>query len=341
MKQEPTFAPAAGASAKIGVPIWHPCPLRLDDSPPEGQEPSQRPASARVLRLAPLLMGAWADMVFPYRTPATIEPDLPPFPCASPYLGPGQCAGCGDLLPQPPSFYAQINGAPWGGPEKAALIHGLGPWAKAVSAAAVFFLSSASVALGALAWNVSHPRFVHSLEASQATPQPLPPQAHKQREVHTIRHTVKALDEEPPAHRASGGVEPSLALGTVGYPTHAPDALFRRAGKLVAAGVDLVLTETTIADRSLEDIERELAPSARILPTGDGRGIQISILPEGSIARAAGLQPGDLVTAVNGYALSTPEALIEAYGSVQQSRIALIEAQRGSRRVVLKVGFAR
>jgi membrane-associated protease RseP (regulator of RpoE activity) len=280
-------------------------------------------------------------MVFPYRTPATIEPDLPPFPCASPYLGPGQCAGCEDFRPHPRAFYAQINGTPWGEPERAALVSGLGPWAKAVSAAAVFFLSSASVALGALAWNVTHPYSFHPLEAAQATPRPPPSQANKRREVHTIQHTVKVEDEVQPTLRTRVVVEPILALGTVGFRSHAPEDLWRRAGKLVAAGVDLVLTETTIADRSIEDIERELAPAARILPTGDGRGIQLSILPEGSIARAAGLQPGDLVTAVNGYALSTPDALIEAYGSVQRSRVALIEVQRGTRPVVLKVGFAR
>jgi S1-C subfamily serine protease len=108
----------------------------------------------------------------------------------------------------------------------------------------------------------------------------------------------------------------------------------------VAAGVDLVLTETTLAARSMDDLEREFTPSARIAPTEERQGIRIASLPRGSIARAAGLQDGDVITAVNGYALSSPDAALEAYESLRRSRAAIIELRRGAALVVLKVGFA-
>jgi hypothetical protein len=241
-------------------------------------------------------------MVFPYRTLATIEPDLPPSPCRSPPLDPA--------------------------------------WIKAVCAAGIFFLGTASAAMISLAAGATHPRPAARAMAPaahlEAAPMPPRPALHAAPgEVASIRHAT--LEEEAP--RWTG---PSLALSALGHPTHAPEELWSRAGKLVAAGVDIVLTETRIADRDLvEDVERELSPSARILPAGGGQGIQISSLPAGSIARSAGLQRGDVITAVNGHALSTPSAVIAAYASVRQTSEAVLEVHRGGRPVVLKVGLAR
>ena len=141
------------------------------------------------------------------------------------------------------------------------------------------------------------------------------------------------------APRTAGGAV--FSLSALGRPTHAPDELFRRAKALTAAGIDLLLTETRITTSTRDAIERDLTPSARIAPALVLPGIRIWSLPPGSLARAAGLTEGDLITAVNGYTLDTPDAALAAYTSLRQGNAAVVELLRAGRPMVIKVDWTQ
>ena len=111
----------------------------------------------------------------------------------------------------------------------------------------------------------------------------------------------------------------------------------RKLELLAAAGVDVVVTESSLTHRSVKEMEHELGPSAQIRPSADVGGVRIASLAPGSIARAAGLQEGDVVTAVNGYPLASPSDLLMAYASALEAQSAVIELRRGPRAVVLRL----
>lgn len=118
---------------------------------------------------------------------------------------------------------------------------------------------------------------------------------------------------------------------------HSPDELWRHTTRLVAERADVVLTETALPARALQDLEHELGSTTRIEPRADGAGIEIKKLHPESLARAAGFQEGDVITAVNGFALGKPDAVLEAYTSVRRERSAVVEIRRGERRVLLRL----
>jgi hypothetical protein len=210
-------------------------------------------------------------------------------------------------------------------------------WAKVVSLLALVFLATSTATMAILAWNVN--ATWRAMTALKTAP-PLKP----------VTPPARPPEGPPVQRRAdvnTGAQAPSTALGTVfslsalGRPTHAPDELFRRAKALTAAGIDLLLTETRITTSTRDDIERELTPSARIAPALVLPGIRIWSLPPGSLARAAGLTEGDLVTAVNGYTIDTPDAALAAYTSLRQGQSAVIELLRAGRHMVIKVDWTQ
>lgn len=289
-------------------------------------------------------------MVAPYRTPALVEPspDLPPIPAPCACSGP--CARCSVVCVHAP---CPCCSAPRGPRRARGLFRAGGLWTKAVTVASLLLLSGATASVMALAWKVtttpdaptaagahkSHPSVptVTSPEPAAifvATP-PAPswPSPRWQSTLSRPPEPARTQDavSRPP------GARPSFDLGSLGRPTHAPDELWTRAAKLAAAGARIVLTETSLAHQSASDLEEAFGPAARIVQNDDFPGVRVVRLPAGSIARAAGLQDGDVVTAVNGHALSSPAALLDAYTSVRQSRTAVIELHRGGHPVVLRI----
>jgi len=134
---------------------------------------------------------------------------------------------------------------------------------------------------------------------------------------------------------------PTFSLSVLGKPTHAPGELWGRARKLGAAGFDVVLTRSRLPGRSADALDGELPFTAKIAPVSGVPGIAIASMPPGSIARAAGLQEGDLITAVNGHAISSPDAALSAYSSLRHHELAVVELRRGGRLVVLKIGWGK
>lgn len=216
-----------------------------------------------------------------------------------------------------------------------------GPWARAVTVAAIFSMSGASASVMALAWKITTapPVDVAGTRAQVAPALAAPPTAPER-----LVPPLRARRSPPPVYTLESdaatplaGTGPSMALSALGRPTHAPNDLWMRAVHLASTGADVVLTESSLTRRSVNDLENELGPSALILPSADLPGIRIASLAPGSIARAAGLQQGDVITAVNGYPLASPTDLLAAYASVLGTQTAVIELRRGPRTVVLRL----
>lgn len=68
---------------------------------------------------------------------------------------------------------------------------------------------------------------------------------------------------------------------------------------------------------------------------GQVAGFQLTYAAKSSIAAALGLQRGDVVQAVNGLALSSPDALLEIYGRLSQQTSFSADVLRGGKRVTL------
>jgi membrane-associated protease RseP (regulator of RpoE activity) len=280
-------------------------------------------------------------MVAPYRTPATLEPspDTDTVTCAAPCGCLGVCARPAVLC-----LHAPCSHAPAAVKGRRARARG-GLWTKAVTVSALVLLSGATASVMALAWKVTAagPADVaagaHLAPSSATMAEPAKTAKTKWQKPHrrSKRGRPAARAPEKDAKAVLAGAGPSLDLSSLGSPTHAPEDLWARAEKLAAAGVDVVLTETSVASRWVNDLEGALGSAAQIVPNVDFPGIRIVSLAPGSIARAAGLQEGDVVTAVNGHALTSPEVLPAAHASVCQSRAAVVELRRGGRAVVLRL----
>jgi membrane-associated protease RseP (regulator of RpoE activity) len=238
-------------------------------------------------------------MTTPYRTPASIDPD-----------------------PTPPGRSKTLD-----------------RWVRAVSGAAVIFLLAASATMFAMIHDLvrspriqgvpeaNHVARAPSIAAEAARPPPAPPQC-----------ASPPPREAPPPRAVLAPLAP-LGLASLGAATHDPSALLARAARLRQDGADLTLTRSLLpmpVDRALAEA---FAPHARIAARFAAGGVEIQSLPTGSTALLAGLQRGDVVTAVNGQALTRPESALDAYRSVLATGIAVIEVIRGERRIVLEARF--
>ena len=241
-------------------------------------------------------------MVFPYRTPASIDPE-----------------------PQPAFVTTRT----------------LDRWLRAVSGAAVLFLLTATAMMFSLMRDIVESSRIHGNPAKNHLAKTAAPEV---------------VASPPPPSRAPlppstcGGLPPRqassprallapLGLSSLGASTHDPSALLARATRLRSEGADLTLTRSLLplpVDRALAEA---FAPHARIAAGFATGGIEILSLPRGSTAALAGLQRGDVVTAVNGHALTKPEAALDAYSSVLATGIAVLEVIRDERRIVLEARF--
>lgn len=208
-------------------------------------------------------------------------------------------------------------------------------WLKAVSVAALIFLATSTATMMVLISSVQKTwRMVEAARLHRPSPSPPPPP----RPLIPPQQVAAPAPPPPPPPMASPPVAPAFFLSGLGLPTHAPAELFRRATALRTAGIDVTLTETRITAGAAYDPSGVVA--RRIVPLPRAQGIRISKLPEDAIERMIGLQEGDVLTAMNGYTLDSPDAARAAYASVQASGAAVLELRRGTRPMVIKVlGF--
>ena len=143
-----------------------------------------------------------------------------------------------------------------------------------------------------------------------------------------------------PLVEADLNVAPSLLAALIPE-THDPLVLLSRARKLREAGVDMQLVHTELS-ASAAAAGVFGFPSARIVPlTIDGQNVAFRLagLQKASAATRAGLENGDVVLSVNGFALDTPEHALTGYQLAQLRKGAVIELLRDGRRLVLDVSW--
>lgn len=134
---------------------------------------------------------------------------------------------------------------------------------------------------------------------------------------------------------------PPFLLGHSGPESHDPDVLLTRALRFVRDGLDLKIERTTLSPAELT--EAIGAGSWPVLPFKHKDVLVGFVLDPARDAhdagplRRLGLERGDVITAVNGHPLSSPDRAIEAYSHVRDRQKALFEILRGQRRVVLLV----
>jgi hypothetical protein len=240
-------------------------------------------------------------MVFPYRTPASIDPETP-----------GE-----------------------------ARTRTLDRWVRAVSAAAVIFLLTASAMMFSLMRELVGSRRFHGHPARSPVAQMVSQEAAMKPPPPAKAPPPPRCDAPPPAREASSPrtfLAP-LGLSSLGAPTHDPTLLLARAARLRADGADLTMTRSLLPMPAARALGEAFAPHARIAAGFATGGIEIQSLPTGSPALLAGLQRGDVVNAVNGHALTRPESALDAYSSVLATGVAVLEIIRDQRRVVLEVRF--
>jgi membrane-associated protease RseP (regulator of RpoE activity) len=208
-------------------------------------------------------------------------------------------------------------------------------WVRAVSGAAVIFLLAASATMFAMIHDLVRSRQFQGNPASNNVARS--PSVEAPREPPQLRAPPPPPQCAAPPPRAF--VAP-LGLASLGRATHDPTLLLARAARLRNDGAELTLTRSLLpmpVDRALAEA---LAPHARIAARFAAGGVEIQSLPAGSTALLAGLQRGDVVTAVNGHALTRPESALDAYSSVLSTGIAVLEVIRGERRIVLEARFS-
>jgi hypothetical protein len=144
----------------------------------------------------------------------------------------------------------------------------------------------------------------------------------------------RSADPRPPFPRATGALPwpPAILATAEKSVTHDPQELFARAERLAVKGADLTLRETRLSSASLP-----LGGSTGLHPIfREGQPLGVKVSRPGPLLEGAGLESGDLVTAVNGYAYpEDPRRWVEPF--LQPSGNAVIEVLRGARRVVLSV----
>jgi membrane-associated protease RseP (regulator of RpoE activity) len=242
-------------------------------------------------------------MVGPYRIPGPVEPDFPAR-CSAP---PEPCT-CSVRSPERPRFANSIA---------AALIASgaLSPgYAKAVAAAATTALLVVSACLSALTYTA----VLHEARRMRGNAK------HPQ-------HT--AIAAQAPLVQARAGVDP---IGGLGQDTHAVGELWRRAEALAASGADVTLARATLP----RTIAEEDAATLHVVPEAHWGGLRIAEVGERSAAALAGVRKGDVITAVNGFALRAPEDAVRAFGAIREEHALVAELWRHGQRVVLRVDWS-
>lgn len=110
----------------------------------------------------------------------------------------------------------------------------------------------------------------------------------------------------------------------------------RRGGPEVASA-DVRQVDEKTYEISREDVERQLsnlsalATQARVVPSfknGKANGFKIFSIRPGSLYQKLGLQNGDVIRKINGYAIDSPEKALEIYSKLRESSRIEVELER-------------
>ncbi len=210
--------------------------------------------------------------------------------------------------------------------------------ATAASLASVHYIQNVqlrALAPGRAARRSSRPQLVgvagnvaSVVNASNPTPQPAAPYA---------LPPTAALPPQAPEGPAS-------ILANAGPTTHDPAYLVARARRLADAGADVSVVSLRLPLAALDHAVQAMltAPgSTRISPLyreGRAAGLRIQS-PSDPLMGLAGIRDGDVLTAVNGYALPTLESAAGPFDRAIDERLFVAELIRDAHRVVLVISW--
>jgi len=104
-----------------------------------------------------------------------------------------------------------------------------------------------------------------------------------------------------------------------------------------AASAEVRQVDDNTYEISREDVERQLsnlsalATQARVVPSfkdGKANGFKIFSIRPGSLYQKLGLQNGDVIRKINGYAIDSPEKALEIYAKLRESTRIEVELER-------------
>jgi hypothetical protein len=262
-------------------------------------------------------------MLGPYRVPGPVEPDSharPEIRCSA-----VRTVGCGTMPPAPPRFPASIGGA-------------LSPARRPVPAR--FFLQTltAAATLLLLVASASLAAFASTLVITRLRQAPAQDQEQLQIAGVEQRESVQTAASTPSLRAAGRG---GFALAALGPETHAVDELWRRARERAAEGADVTLLRASLPQAATASWTND--PSyLRVLPATSRAGLpglRIVDLGAESAPALAGVRQGDVITAVNGHALVSPEDSARAFADVSKGYALVAEIERNGHRIALRVDW--
>lgn len=116
-----------------------------------------------------------------------------------------------------------------------------------------------------------------------------------------------------------------------------PVATRNRSGRPEAPDSEIRQVDENTYEISREDVEKQLsnlsalATQARVIPNfkdGQANGFKIFSIRPGSIYQKLGLQNGDVIQKINGYAIDSPEKALEIYAKLKESSRIEVELER-------------
>lgn len=187
---------------------------------------------------------------------------------------------------------------------------------KALSAAATLLLLVSSASLAAITWTITSTLI--------SAPERL------------SLHVPEAFMND----RAAARPAPYRARGPLPFDagTHQVEAIWAREQWTAAQGPWLTLARATVAPGAFAP-EMFAGAGAHARVVHEPRGLRLVELDEGSTATLVGLRQGDLITAINGFALRRPDDAVRAYEEVAAGRAVVIELLRNGRPVALRVDW--
>ncbi|MFO7157010.1 MAG: type II secretion system protein GspC [Pseudomonadota bacterium] len=119
--------------------------------------------------------------------------------------------------------------------------------------------------------------------------------------------------------------------------TPTPSATSSRGGAPQVEPAEVRQVGNDTYEISREDVERQLAnlsalaTQARVVPSfkdGKANGFKIFSIRPGSLYQKIGLQNGDVIRKINGYAIDSPEKALELYAKLRESSRIEVELER-------------
>ena len=149
---------------------------------------------------------------------------------------------------------------------------------------------------------------------------------------------------QPPVHEDFVSDGPPSILAEAGPTTHDPAYLVARARRLADAGADVTVVSLRIPSNTLDHAVQSMLSGmshTRVVPlyrSGHAAGLRIESA-DGPLFALAGIRDGDVLTALNGYALPTTDESNSHFGHVMDEHLFVAELVRDSHRVVLAVSW--